>query len=179
METTTLIAGLEIFVGAIGVLFLVFAFFEYYRLQKLRSELAELRTEIKNEFYLMQKAMHRVTASYQVKDFAQKIALLKSAIEIYPAAFNGFNAIGYAYLEQNKITEAIDAFKDAVHHHPKAKEGYFDLAYAYLKKGNIEFCLQYLRDAIQIDPSSKNDLPDNLLFKEILNSPEYKKLFMD
>ncbi|MBI4792942.1 MAG: hypothetical protein HY789_09530 [Deltaproteobacteria bacterium] len=126
---------------------------------------------------LTQKASHKILASYQITDNQQRLALLKEAVTIYPQVFNGYNALGYAYLSAGSTMEAIDSFKNAIHFHPDDKAGYFDLAHAFLHHGNKEFCLDYLRQAIRIDPTAKADLPGNPLFKDILTEPSYQALF--
>ena len=168
--------GLNLIIAVIGVCFVLFGLGEYLRLRKLRADVDEIRQNIDDRFYLMQKAMHRVMASYDTDDADRKIALLKSAIKIYPEVFNGYNALGYTYLEQGKVMEAINAFKDAVHAHPEDKAGYFDLAHALLRNGNRELCMENLRKAIEIDPTARQDLKDNPLFREIWDDQEYMAL---
>ncbi len=172
----TALVILNLIVAVIGVCFVLFGLSEYLKLKKLRQEIADISHNIDERFYRMQKATHRVIASYNTSDPDKKIALLKSAVEIYPEVFNGYNTLGYTYLEQGKVTEAISAFKDAVHAHPDDPAGYFDLAHALLRNGNRDMCMENLRKAIEIDPAYRKDLKDNPLFKELHDDPEYKKL---
>ena len=169
-------ALLSLIIAVIGVCFVLFGLGEYLRLKKLREDIEHIRENIDDRFYRMQKATHRVIASYNAATPEEKIALLKSAIEIDPNVFNGHNTLGYTFLEQGKIMEAINAFKDAIYAHPDDKAGYFDLAYALLKNGNKNLCLENLRKAIEIDPSARKDLKDNALFKELEEDPEFKAL---
>lgn len=167
---------LGVVIVTIGTLFVVLAVIEYTGLRKLRTELEAFREKTRDEIYLIQKASHKILASYAVDDPGRKITLIKDALAISPKVYNGYNALGYAYLSQGKKLEAIDAFKDAIHHHPSDKAGYFDLAHAYLAQGNAEYCLHYLKEAIAKDPSARDDLKDNTLFASILETAEYCKL---
>lgn len=176
MNTEQTLAVLAILVSFIGVAFGIFAFVEYWRLARLRKEISGFREELAANLANMQKAMQRVLSSYSETDPDKKIRLLREAVAIYPEVFNGYNSLGYAYLDQKKIPEAIDAFKDAIRFHPNDKAGYFDLAHAYLKQGNKEFCLNYLKQAIKVDPDSKSEITDNPLFEDMKNDPELIKL---
>lgn len=167
---------LGVVIATIGTLFVVLAVIEYTGLRKLRTELETFRQRAMDEIFLIQKASHKILASYAVDDPEQKVALIKDALTVSPKVYNGHNALGYAYLGQGKKLEAIDAFKDAIHHHPSDKAGYFDLAHAYLEQGNTEYCLHYLKEAIAKDPSAREDLQGNALFASILESAEYRKL---
>ncbi len=167
---------LNLIIAVIGVCFVLFGLGEYLRLRKLREDIEHISKHIDERFYSMQKATHRVIASYNATSPEEKIALLKSAVEIYPEVFNGYNTLGYTFLEAGKIMEAINAFKDAIYAHPEDTAGYFDLAHALLKNGNMDLCLENLRKAIEIDPASKKELADNPLFTEIKDNPEFKAL---
>lgn len=176
-DYSVITAILGVCVTAIGVLFAMLALFEYVRLRQLRLELEKFMVQAGRQMNLSQKASHKILASYQITDNKQRLALLKDAVTIYPQVFNGYNALGYAYLADGSTLEAIDSFKNAIHHNPDDKAGYFDLAHAFLRQGNKEFCIDYLRQAIRIDPTAKDDLPGNPLFEEISAEPSYQALF--
>lgn len=55
------------------------------------------------------RALHRIIASYSLTSTKDKISLLESTLESCPQAFNGYNALGYAYLESGNTAKAIDA----------------------------------------------------------------------
>ncbi len=78
--------------------------------------------------------------------------MLKSAEQIYPKAFNLYNAMGYVYLEKNETDRAIEAFHKAINLHPEDEAGYCDLAYAYHKKGNTDLSHEYIQKAKKINP---------------------------
>jgi len=101
--------------------------------------------------------------------------LLKSAEQIYPKAFNLYNAMGYVYLEKNETDRAIEAFHKAINvyleknetdraieafHkainlHPEDEAGYCDLAYAYHKKGNTDLSHNISKKLKKLIPKSK------------------------
>lgn len=150
--------------------------FNYVKISDLRKVFNEFKEQTQKEIYKTQKAAHRIIASYHIADVNDRIELLKSATELDPKAFNGYNALGYAYLEKGELNKAADAFMNAVHNNPDQKEGYFDLATVYVKFGDMELCLRNLREAIKVDPSSRRDLEGNPAFTQLWNNPEYRKL---
>ena len=93
--------------------------------------------------------------------------MLKSAIDADPDSFNGYNALGYAYLDQNDTQATIAAFKEATVRHPDAKEGYFDLAEAYRRIGRVDLCKAALEQAIKCDPTAKDDLAGDSRFQSL------------
>ena len=135
----TLVA-FTLLVTIITVLVWVLAYWEFSQLRTLRQELKQFQIDLRQQLLRAQKAQQRIIASYGIADPAQRIALLKSAIDVDPDSFNGYNALGYAYLDQNDTQAAIAAFKEATVRHSDAKEGYFDLAEAYRRLGRIDLC---------------------------------------
>lgn len=158
MNTADLLATLNILVAFWGLFLVALTIFEFRKLRTLRKDLGSVEAKMRCEMHKQLKASHRVIASYAVKDLDQRIALLSSALEIDPSVFNGFNSLGYAYIEQGEIQKAADAFKDAIHRHPEDKAGYFDLAHAYLLLGDRELAVKQLRSAVKIDPTSRDDI---------------------
>jgi tetratricopeptide (TPR) repeat protein len=172
-----ILAGLNVIVAVVGVLFIVFTVYEVSSLRKIRRDFERIKKELKEEIYKTQKSMQRVIASYQMLDVDQRIETLSQAVELDPMVFNGFNSLGYAYIEKNDLNKAIDAFNQAIRHHPEDKAGCFDLAWAHLKAGDQSLCLKYLKKAVEVDPTSKKDLAANQLFSSIHDNPRYQELF--
>lgn len=143
------------------------AYWEFGKLRSLRQEMEHFQQEIRQRLFRAQKAQQRIIASYGVTDQRQKIALLQSAIDADPDSFNGYNALGYAYLAKNDLHAAIAAFKEATVRHPDAKEGHFDLAEAYRRLGRIDLCKAALEQAIQRDPTAKDDLIADTRFQDL------------
>ena len=81
--------------------------------------------------------------------------MLKSAEQIYPKAFNLYNAMGYVHLEKNETDRAIEAFHKAINLHPEDEAGYCDLAYAYHKKGNTDLSHNISKKLKKLIPKSK------------------------
>ncbi len=147
-----LLTFLNVIIAAIGVTFIVFTLFEYWKLKQIRDKMDEIKADLEKQNYLAQKALHRVIASYSTDDNEKKLSLLQSAEHIYPKAFNLYNAIGYVYLEKGEIDRAIEAFHEAIKLHPEDEAGYCDLAYAYHKKGNADLSNEYIQKAKKINP---------------------------
>ncbi len=172
-----ILTSLDILIAIIGVAFAATAYYEYAKLRALREDFDNFKKQFKRELYQSQKATQRIIASYSTADPDKRIELIKSALELDPLVFNGFNALGFAYLDKNDLQQAINAFREAIYRHPGDKAGYFDLAHVYLKVPNKELALEYLKKAIEIDPSAKKDLKDNILFQDLFEDKRYKALF--
>ncbi|MEO5329518.1 MAG: tetratricopeptide repeat protein [Magnetococcus sp. THC-1_WYH] len=177
MDTTVAILG--VIITTIGTLFVVMTLFEFTKLRKLRQDFESFESRIRKEQFAREKAAHRIMASYRITDIDQRIALLQSAIDAHPDAFNAFNSLGYAFVEKGYLAAAIDAFTEAVQRHPDAKEGYFDLAGTHLTAGSIDLCIKYLILATKADPTSKGDICDDKRFSNILTDPRLKRAVFD
>lgn len=171
-----LLSCLNLLVAVVGVLFVMLAITEYTKLKELRDDFRKLQKDFKEELFKTQKAMQRVIASYSMSDSESKIRILTEAVDIDPQVFNGYNSLGYAYLEKGDTQNAIDAFNQAIKHHPSEKAGYFDLAMAHLRAGNDSLCLKYLRKAISVDPTSRRDLLENPVFEPLKEKEEFCQL---
>lgn len=176
MSINTILTILNLLVAIIGVCLVLLAYNEFRYLNRLKKSLEEIEGRLEKRLYRLQRGLQRVMASYAAEDPNKKIALLKAAIADAPETFNAYNALGYAYLEQGKTLEAIDAFKDAINLHPDDKAGYQDLAYAYLKHGRRDLCLEYLKRSIECDPTAREDIANNPLFQELKDDPALKRL---
>ena len=162
----TLVA-FTLLVTIITVLVGVLAYWEFSQLKALRQNLQQFQIELRQQLFRAQKAQQRIITSYGMTDAAQRIALLQSAIAVDPDSFNGYNALGYAYLDQGDLHAAIAAFKEATVRHPDAKEGYFDLAEAYRRLGRIDLCKAALEQAVKRDRTAKDDLANDNRFQNL------------
>jgi tetratricopeptide (TPR) repeat protein len=168
MSTADSLTVLNVVIAAIGVMFLIFTLCEFVSLRKLRKDFQRFLVELAAEHYLHQQASHRIIASYGMKDPVKRIAIIKSALERDHSVFNGYNSLGYAYLELGDNLKAADAFKGAIQYHPEDKAGYCDLAYTYLVLGDQALCKEYLGKAIAVDPSAGDDIHADDRFSGII-----------
>ncbi len=168
MSTTDALTALNIIVAIIGVLFVMFAAYEVFSLRQLKKDFHLFRSELAAEHYKHQQAAHKIIASYGIKDPSSRITLITQAVSIDPSVYNGFNSLGYAFIESGDLLKATDAFQKAIQYHPEDKAGYFDLAFAYLQLEDKNLCKQYLLKAIEIDPSSKDDIDTDTRFSSII-----------
>lgn len=167
MHTADYLTLLNILVAFLGVLLVVFTFFEWRSLRALKKDFARLESRLRAENHIAMKAAHRVLASYAVTDVDARIALLESVVSECPYAFNGYNALGYAWLEKGESARAIDAFHRAIKLHPQDKAGYCDLAHAYLASGQEELALRYLQQAVSVDDTALRDIQQDARLKEL------------
>lgn len=151
LTPAALLTALSVVVALLGVIVLMVTIYEYTRLRTLRKEFYAFERRWHDELELTQKALQRVIASYNTGDTQAQIQLLESAVAIDPKVFNGYNSLGYAYMDQGNLVHAADVFKEAIHHHPEQIEGYCDLARCYLRLGEQELARQYLAKAQEID----------------------------
>jgi Tfp pilus assembly protein PilF len=168
MTTTDYLTELNIIVAAIGILFVVLTLYEFTSLRRLRNDFESFREQLAKEHYRHQQAAHRIIASYGIKDPSHRITVIKEALERDASVYNGYNALGYAYLEMNEKLKAADAFKAAIQYHPDDKAGYCDLAFAYLELGDQALCKEYLGKAIEIGPTAGDDIREDDRFKTLL-----------
>lgn len=157
-----------VIVSILSLILAGLAGFEYWKLRQIRQDFFKQKEVLEAEITTRERASHRVMASYQMQNPADRVGLLISAITINPKAFNAYNTLGYAYMDLNDLPKAIDAFRSAVELHPSMKEGYCDLAYAYFRSGNRELCLKYLRLAIRADQSAEEDIRSDVRFASVL-----------
>lgn len=158
MQLADSLTLLNILIAFLGVAFVVLGFLEWRTLRQLRRTFQTLEARLREENHRSMKAAHRVISSYAITDVDARIALLESAVSLYPAAFNGYNALGYAFLEKGEQAKAIDAFCRATVVHPHDKEGYCDLGYAYLQGGEEDLAVHAFRKAIAVEASAAADL---------------------
>lgn len=158
---------LSVLVAFLGVFIVGFTVFEWRKLRTLRRDLENIDARTDQRIHATLKATHRIIASYQISDIANRIALLEAAVADCPHAFNGFNALGFAYLEKGDIQKAIDAFTNATMRHPQDKAGYCDLAYAHILAGNRDLALKYAHKAIAVDASASHDIASDQRFAPI------------
>lgn len=163
-----LLTALSLIITAITTLVVIMAFVEWKKLSQLKKDLEnniqQYQDKIDNTF----NATHKVLASYQVENNTAKIALLEQAIAIQPDVYNGYNALGYAYIADENLAGAIEAFTKATLYRPKDPAGFCDLAYAYLQSKNENACKQNLEKAMLLDPKQKEIIKNDTRFQGIL-----------
>ena len=88
MTVNDILVVFTLLVTIITVLAGVLAYWEFSQLKTLRQELKRFQSDLRQQLFRAQKAQQRIIASYGMTDPAQKIALLKSAIDADPDSFN-------------------------------------------------------------------------------------------
>lgn len=164
MTTADFLTTLNILVAFLGVLFVALTVYEFFSLRQLRKDFEKFRKELSAEHYRYQQAAHKVISSYGISDARVKITLLKQAVAIDHSVYNGYNSLGYAYIEQGDFLKAADAFKWAIQFHPEDKAGYCDLAFAYSKLGDTALRDEYLSKAVTVDPTAEADIASDARF---------------
>ena len=68
------------------------------------------------------------------------------------------NNLGYQYLFQNRLEEAIDVFKWNVQHYPDSWNVYDSLGEAYAKKGETRLAIENYEKSIVMNPNNTNGI---------------------
>lgn len=161
MPTNDRLAILQVVIAALGVLVVLMAWVEYGKVKNLRDEVHAMLIDLKEHTRRVQKAQQRIIASYGVKDMAQRLALIRSAIDADPDTFNGYNSLGYALMESGDLQAAVAAFIQATVRHPSAKEGWLDLAACHRQMNRDDLAGQCIAKAIEIDPTARDDVKND------------------
>lgn len=159
---------LSLVITAITTIVVILAFVEWRKLSQLKNNLEKNIQQYQDKINNTFNAAHKVLASYHVENVKAKIALLEQATAIQPEVYNGYNALGYAYIEDKNFAGAVEAFTKAGIYHPQDPAGFCDLAYAYLLCENKNACKQNLEKAILLDPQQKEIIKNDPRFQGVL-----------
>ena len=110
----------------------------------------QFRKELSRQIFLEASAAKRLMQSYSEKDPKKRLEILLSAAEIRPECHGVYNAIGYAYLDMGKTSEALAAFGRAVQYHPSDSASLADLAYGHLLSENRNLARRYFEEAVSL-----------------------------
>jgi uncharacterized Ntn-hydrolase superfamily protein len=77
----------------------------------------------------------------------------------------------------NDLPGALKLAQDAVAKSPENDNAYVALANMQLKNNQKAQALATLRKAIELNPANKRQVPKNANFKDLLNDPEFKRIF--
>jgi tetratricopeptide (TPR) repeat protein len=66
------------------------------------------------------------------------------------------NALGYQYLRNGKLSEAIEIFKLNVTVYPEAANTYDSLGEAYMINGNKELAIKNYTRSLELNPDNTN-----------------------
>jgi tetratricopeptide (TPR) repeat protein len=71
---------------------------------------------------------------------------------------NEFNALGYRFLGQGRVDEAIAVFRLNVERYPESWNVYDSLGEAHALKGNTERAIELYRRSVELNPDNTNGL---------------------
>jgi CubicO group peptidase (beta-lactamase class C family) len=103
----------------------------------------------------LRKAIGTVGIDAAVKEFRQE---RRQHPDTFKANEGRINSLGYQYLRDKKIKEAIELFKLNVELFPTSSNVYDSLGEAYLEKGDKELAIQNYKKAIELNPDNQNAL---------------------
>lgn len=92
------------------------------------------------------------------KGIATYHQLKKEQADKFEFAETELNTLGYAYLGENKIDEAIALFKLNIEAYPKAFNVYDSMGEAYQKKGNKEKAIANYQKSVELNPANDNGI---------------------
>ena len=64
--------------------------------------------------------------------------------------------LGYVWLNQDHISEAIEIFKLYVEAYPRSYNAYYNLGEAYMKSGDKENAIIHYRKSLELNPENSN-----------------------
>ena len=127
--------------------------------KKIKQKLKEFDSDLNEKLIDIQSTNAKINSSYQyfeTNNYDKIIEILKEAEKIYPAAYNLYNTLGYAYREKKDFINAEEMFQKAVFYHPKRIEGYNDLYNLYTFLGNPVKANSIKKTAFKKVPDAKN-----------------------
>jgi tetratricopeptide (TPR) repeat protein len=92
-------------------------------------------------------------------EYPRAIAYFKTALRsevdnaLWTDHSRAYNNLGYAYLHQGEITNAVTNFEMAIAIKPSYTEAYYNLGRAYLTNNQPALAVDYFQQALDLDPS--------------------------
>ena len=90
--------------------------------------------------------------SYFGVNFKSSEAELRRALDLKPDSPNVLNALGCVYLEQNRLSEAAEAFREAISLKPGWTDPHFNYGRLLKKLGQDDSALAEFRKAVEVGP---------------------------
>ena len=87
-------------------------------------------------------------------DFFDK--MLKDGIKEIPFRENKINTLGYNYLRDGQVKDAIEIFKLNILAYPDSWNAYDSLAEAYMQDKDNENAVKYYKKSIELNPDNAN-----------------------
>jgi len=66
--------------------------------------------------------------------------------------------LGYEYLANHQLAQALDIFKLNVEAHPNSGDAYDSLAEAYMVSGDKNMAIKFYKRSVELNPSNKNGI---------------------
>ncbi|MFL6216015.1 MAG: serine hydrolase [Blastocatellia bacterium] len=101
----------------------------------------------------LRKAIGMVGVEAAVKQFREE---RRQHPDSFKANEGRINSLGYQYLRDKKIKEAIEIFKLNVELFPQSSNVYDSLGEAYMENGERELAIQNYQKAIEMNPENQN-----------------------
>jgi tetratricopeptide (TPR) repeat protein len=171
-----------------GIGFAVYGYFNVHRAEtiieaKLKAELERFKKELDEENRKMQEAMQKLSAGYNaefnMKDIDAAIRLYKAAVDIYPAIYNGYTALAYAYQTKGIYVEAKKYFELALKTSGESYQCLNDLARFSAAIGEFTSALSYLERTLEKNPEALTEIESDPAFEPLKAGPnldEYNRI---
>lgn len=167
---------------------LALAFYGYFNIKradkiaekKVKEKLSEFSQEIQDMFNKSEEASQKLNAAYRLQAEGKldaAIDLYKKAIEISPRIFNGYTALGYAYLQKNAYADALIMFNKAAELFSDRIESFNDLARVHAILKNKNGCIDNIKKMASLDKSSIKYLKDDDVFKDVISFDEIQRIY--
>ena len=104
--------------------------------------------------YLLQHLQEQIVYNFEVDDFHLAESKAQRMIAAVPERSEGFFALGFACLEMNRYSEALEAFQAAQIRDPDYEPTLYNIGHTYLKSNQAEQAVSWLEHALRREPKN-------------------------
>ena len=105
--------------------------------------------------YLLENLQEQITHNLDVGDFTHIESKGRRMIALVPERSEGYFAMGLAYLEQKRYSEALEAFQVAHLRDPGDEPTLYNMGYAYLQSDQPELAIPWLERTLRREPKNQ------------------------
>lgn len=113
---------------------------------------------------------------YRLKQYKEAIAEYLKAIELDPNNDAAYGYMGYSYFLLNDLDKAETSLLKAIGLNSDNEMSYYNLALISLTRNNVHRTVFWLQELYRVNDGYKKLIRMDVKFREIVNSPEYKKM---
>lgn len=128
--------------------------------------------EVKMPLQSLAQHLSKIIAEEGIKEAVNRFKQLKDEKDLFVLNEKEMNVLGYKFMGENKVTEAVEIFSLNKEEFPKSYNVYDSYAEALLKKGDKEAAIMNYKKSLEINSRNKSSI-DALIKLGV--SPDAKK----